>query len=110
MSIARQGMTVLVLLAVSSMFAVWTTAYAQATAPQGGTARKAEGVSEKLPEFEVASVKLIPPGAPRQTGIEVYPGGRVVIYGAGLTLSCYRLSLVLLASLGWGCLDRRSRV
>jgi hypothetical protein len=84
MSIARKGVTVLVLFAVSSMFAVWTTAYAQATEPQSGTASKAESVSGKLPEFEVASIKLIPPGAPHRTGLDVYPGGRVVISGASL--------------------------
>jgi Protein of unknown function (DUF3738) len=95
MPVARKGVTVLVLFAVSSMFAPWTTADAQATAPQSGTGREAEGVSDKPPEFEVASIKLIPPGAPRQTGIEVYPGGRVVIYGAGLkalTATAFHLS------------------
>jgi uncharacterized protein (TIGR03435 family) len=95
MPVARKGVTVLVLFAVSSMFAPWTTADAQAIAPQSGTAREAEGVFDKLPEFEVASIKLIPPGAPHKTGIEVYPGGRVVIYGAGLkalTATAFHLS------------------
>jgi len=35
-------------------------------------------------EFEVASIKLIDPSVPHMVGVEVYPGGRVVINGVPL--------------------------
>ena len=36
------------------------------------------------PEFEVASIKLLEPNVPREMGVKVYPGGRVVISGFSL--------------------------
>jgi uncharacterized protein (TIGR03435 family) len=49
----------------------------------------------ELPEFEVASVKPVDPNVPHMVGVEVYPGGRVVISGLSLkalTATAFRLS------------------
>lgn len=83
-TVGRKCMKIFLLFAVGLMFALWPTANAQTYAAQSTTARPEEGVSGKLPQFEVATIKPIDPKVMHIVGVNIYPGGRVVISVATL--------------------------
>lgn len=77
-SFARKCLFFLFVLA-NLMFAVKPTANAQVAATQATAATPAESLSDELPRFEVATIKPIAPEGMHMMGVNIYPGGRVVI-------------------------------
>lgn len=77
-SFVRKGIFFLFVIG-NLIFAVKPTATAQAATTQATAATPAENASDGLPQFEVATIKPIAPEGVHTMGVNVYPGGRVVI-------------------------------
>jgi uncharacterized protein (TIGR03435 family) len=71
------------------IFAVALPIAAQTNGAHGPAATQLENPGAKLPQFEVATIKPVDPNVRYMVGIDVYPGGRVVLRGLPLkTLIC----------------------
>ena len=67
------------LLAIGFIFTMGASVPAQTSPVQGPGAQPEEGVSHKSLEFEVATIKPTNPNVMHMVGVNIYPGGRVVI-------------------------------
>jgi uncharacterized protein (TIGR03435 family) len=74
-SAARNRLRILLFLALGATCAPTPASLAQIITPQGPT----QNAPEKLLEFEVATIKPTAPDSMQMVGVNVYPGGRVVI-------------------------------
>jgi uncharacterized protein (TIGR03435 family) len=92
---SQKAVNFLFLSAINLVLAVAPNADAQTAAAQSAPGSESEGVSVKLPEFEVATVKSVDPSVAHVVGVKIYPGARIVISAVPLkTLisTAFRLS------------------
>jgi uncharacterized protein (TIGR03435 family) len=78
--VAREGVGILALLGLGLVLVPSVGANGQEPPAQFGSSTS----GSKLLEFEVATIKPVDPNVGHMVGVEVYPGGRVVINGTSL--------------------------
>jgi uncharacterized protein (TIGR03435 family) len=79
--IAGRRVSFLAVFTLGLLFAASLSTHAQTTTAQGASTTSAEKAPDKLPAFEVATIKPVDmsPGVEHMMGTNVYPGGRIRI-------------------------------